>query len=56
VVEPALPMVLYCGFGLPVEMGYLSLTSGFCEYPTYRLTLWSLWLVYPRHNFDPVNV
>jgi hypothetical protein len=39
VVEPALPMVLYCGFGLPVEMGYLNLTSWFCEYPTYRLTL-----------------
>jgi hypothetical protein len=39
VVEHALPMVLYCGFGLPVEMGYVNLTSDFCEYTTYRLTL-----------------
>jgi hypothetical protein len=29
VVELALPMVLYCGFSFPVEMGYLSLTYGF---------------------------
>jgi hypothetical protein len=39
VVGPTLPMVLYCEFGLPVEMGHLCLTSGFCEYSTYKLTL-----------------
>jgi hypothetical protein len=39
VVEFSLSMVLYCGFGLPIEMGYVRLASRFCEYPTYRLTL-----------------
>jgi hypothetical protein len=39
VVDPTLLMVLYCGFGIPIEMGYLNLTFGICEYPTYRLTL-----------------